>query len=388
MKQLSFLSGIALFSTALLFSSCGSNETQQQGPNGPMPYDVLALQPRSITLFTEYPATIQGEQDIEIRPKIDGYIDAVNVTEGQAVHKGQVLFKISNPQYQQTMLNAQAAVEVAETEVANARLNVSKTKPLTEKGIVSSYELETAQLALRSKEAALQQARANLSNAKTNVGYTTITSPFDGVVGTLPFKLGSYVSSATTTPLTIVSNISKVYAYFSLNEKEEMSFFRNTSGKTLQEKINSLPAVSLILADNSTYELPGKVETFSGQVSTQTGSFNVRAGFPNPHSLLRSGNSGKVRMYSDRKNAIVIPQNATFELQGKRFAYLVKKDNSVTAVEITTKEVPGGQFYVVESGLKFGETIVSSGVATLAESMKIVPKPVNADSVYTTKENL
>lgn len=384
MKHIHYLISATFLSTVLFFTSCGESPEMQQGPIGPMPYAVLTLNQQKITVYTEYPASIQGEQDIEIRPKIDGYIESVNVIEGQAVKKGQVLFRISNPLYEQNMRNAAAAVDVAESEVANARLNVAKTKPLIEKGIVSSYELESAQISLKSKEAALRQARANYANAKTNVGYTSITSPFNGVVGTLPYKLGSFVSSNMANPLTVVSSISKVYAYFSLNEKEEMAFFKNTTGATLEDKIKHFSPVTMVLADNSIYELKGKIETFSGQVSSSTGSFNVRAGFPNPNGLLRTGNSAKIRIFSSRKQVIIVPQNSTFEVQGKRFIYVVNPNKKVTGVEITISEIPGGQFYVVEKGLKPGQQVVVDGVATLTDNTAIIPKKTNADSIYSS----
>lgn len=379
MKKIQLISSIIL-STALL-ASCGNEKAPEQGAQGPMRFRVFSVSEQTTRLFTDYPASIQGEQDIEIRPKIDGYIDAVLITEGQTVKKGQVLFKISNPMYEQSMRNAAAAVELAQSDVENAQLQLSRTKPLVEKGIVGDYEFETAKITLKAKQALLMQARANLSNAATNVGYTTIKSPFDGVIGTLNFKLGSYVNSTTTLPLTTVSNIRKVYAYFSLNEKEQLTFFRNTTGKNLEDKIHQLPAVRLLLSDGSEYEQTGTIETFSGVVSSQTGSFNVRAGFPNPQLLLRSGNSGKIRLTSSVQNALLIPQNATYELQGKRFVYVLQKDQSVKATEISIREVPGGKLFIVDQGLQNGETIVTEGIPMLTDGMKIVPVKINGSEV-------
>lgn len=381
------LSLLALATSTILFS-CGEKEDEKAGPKGPMPFKVFAVEEQTTELFTEYATTLQGEKDIEIRPKIDGYIDAVLIEEGQFVKKGQTLFKISNPLYEQTERNASAAVELAETEVENAQLQYNKTKPLVEKGIVSNFELESARLTLKAKKAGLQQAKANLANARVNVGYTVIKSPFNGVVGTLNYKLGSYVSSATSQALTVVSNIQKIYAYFGLSEKEQLDFFRNTAGKTMQDKIKQLPEVTLILADGSEYAQKGKVETFSGVVSASTGSYNVRAGFPNPGTLLRSGNSGKIRLMTTVKNAIIIPQSATYDLQGKRFVYVVNKDQTVTAKEIQVREVPGGQLFIVDGGLRNQEIIVGEGIPMLADGMKIIPKKIAASqfiSIPTSK---
>lgn len=366
---------LSISSTSLiLLSSCGSDEQAPGQQMPPQEYQVLTVKGSNINLYTDYPAVLKGKEDIEIRAKIDGYIDAVLIDEGQTVRKGQVLFRISNPQYEQALRNAQAAVEVAEAAVESARLQVEKTQPLVNKEIVGDYGLKSARIELKSREAALLQAKANLANARANVGYLTITSPFDGVAGTLPHKPGSYVSSTTPEPLTVVSNIRTIYAYFSINEKQQLEFFRSATGSTLEEKIRLLPEVQLKLADETIYEHPGKVETFSGQVNSNTGSFSARASFPNPSSLLRSGNSGKIRILSSVNNALLIPQNATFELQGKRFAYVVDKTGSIRGQVIEVREVPGGQLFVVDKGLKPGDTIVIEGVMTLRDGMKIVPK--------------
>lgn len=363
-----------VFMLGLFVVSCGSEKSEAPGNMGPQTYNVIKLVEQPVDLYTDYPATIQGKEDIEIRPKIDGYIETVAVEEGQWVEKGQLLFRISNPQYEQALRNTEAAVEVAEAAVDNARLQVDKMKPLVNKEIVSDFSLQTAQIELKSKEAALLQAKANYANAQVNVGYLLIKSPFEGIVGELPFKLGSYVSSSIQKPLTVISNIQKVYAYFSMNEKQQLNFFREAPGKTMEDKLRHFPAVHLILADGSEYEESGKVETISGQIATGTGSFSVRAGFINPTGLLRSGNSGKVRMRTVLDKALLIPQNATYELQGKRFAYVVDSDGTVKSVELQVREVPGGQYFVADEGLKGGNVIVVEGVATLSDGVKIIPK--------------
>lgn len=362
-----------VFFLVLLLSSCGSEEAGGPQNNDPKPYKVMQITSKSTDLYTEFPATLQGKEDIEIRAKIDGYIESVQVDEGQFVKKDQVLFTISNPQYAQTLQNAEAAIEVAEAAVEAAQLQVNKTTPLVAQEIVSDYGLQTAKIDLKSKEANLIQAKANLANAKVNVGYLTIRSPFDGVIGTLPHKLGSYVSSNTSTPLTVVSNIHTIYAYFSINEKQYFTLFGNLEGKTIEDKIKNFAPVELVLANGSIYEAQGKIETISGQASPSTGSFNMRASFPNPSSLLRSGNSGKIRTHNEESDAILIPQNASYEIQGKRFVYTVDDQHIVHQKEIQIREVPGGQYFVVDSGVVSGETLVIEGVNTLKEGTEIVP---------------
>src|SRR4051794_5602039 len=258
-------------------------------------YPVLTIAPRQTTLFTDYPAAIQGQQNIEIRPKIDGYIETIYVDEGATVKKGQLLLRINAPQYEQEVRTAQADIKIAQADVNAAQMQVNKVRPLVEKGIISKYELESAQYNLEARQGALAQAQARLANAQTNLSYTAVTSPVNGVVGTIPYKIGSLVSSNTAQPLTTVSNIGNIYAYFSVNEKQALEFSKNTPGATAQERLATLPPVTLILADGSEFPQKGKVETGSGMVNTQTGSFSVRATFPNPGNFVRSGSTGTVR---------------------------------------------------------------------------------------------
>ena len=245
-------------------------------------YPVLTIAPRQTTLFTDYPAAIQGQQNIEIRPKIDGYIETIYVDEGATVKKGQLLFRISAPQYEQEVRTAQADIKIAQADVNAAQMQVNKVRPLVEKGIISKYELESAQYTLEARQAALAQAQARLANAQTNLSYTSVTSPVNGVVGTFPYKIGSLVNSNTAQPLTTVSNIGNIYAYFSLNEKQSLEFIKNTKGATIEKRLASLPPVTLILADGSEFPEKGKVEIASGLINTQTGSVSVRATFPIP----------------------------------------------------------------------------------------------------------
>lgn len=369
----------------LLLASCGGAKEENKGQQGPQAYKVLKVEQRATSLYSDFPASIEGEQNIEIRPKIDGFVQKIFVDEGQAVKKGQLLFTIDAPQYEQDVRNAAAAVNSAEAAVSTAQLQVNKTIPLVKKEIISEFELESAQNSLKSYTAALEQSRAALANAKTNLGYTRIVSPVNGVVGALPYKLGSLVSSTTTEPLTTISNIGKVYAYFSINEKTQLNFLREAKGNTFAEKLKNLPAVTLILSDGSEYEPKGVIETVSGQVDTQTGSFNVRATFQNPQGFLRTGNSASVRIPSQVKTALLIPQSATYEIQGKLFAYVVGDSSAVKSVELKVQATPSGQAYVVQEGLKANDLVVIEGITGLAEGAKIKPVPVNADSLKTLK---
>jgi membrane fusion protein (multidrug efflux system) len=371
----------------LLLSSCGGSQNQggamaAGAPQPPQSYPVFKISLHDATLNSEYPATLQGQQNIEIRPKVDGYVDQIYIDEGSVVKKGQLLFKLSAPQYTQEVNTASAAISSAEADVSAAELQVNKTKPLVEKDIISHYDLESAQYTLKARQAALAQAKASLANAKTNLGYTVITSPVNGVVGAIPYKLGSLITSSTAQPLTTVSNIGKVYAYFALNEKQLLDFSRTVKGNTMNEKLANTPPVSLILSDGSAYAEKGKVETISGLINTETGSASYRATFSNPLGLIRSGGSATIRIPQTVKDAVLIPQKASYELQGKHFVYVVDGKGSVKNTEIQIMDLSAGQYYVVTDGLKADDTIVVDGAATLKDGVVIKPEAQDNTAVY------
>ena len=236
---------------ASLFASCGSNQKKPMPANMVKSYRVETVSPHPVEVYYDFPAVIQGENVVEIRPKIDGYVERIFVDEGATVKKGQLLFQISNPQYEQELRSAEASVHTAEAQMASAQMTVNKIRPLVEKDIISSYELESAIYDLKVRQAALNQAKAAVANARINVGYTAIHSPISGIIGTLPHKAGSYISNATTEPLTTISSSGNMYGYFSMNEKDLLMFSRIFKGSTIQEKLKNLPPVSLLLADGS-----------------------------------------------------------------------------------------------------------------------------------------
>jgi membrane fusion protein (multidrug efflux system) len=383
MNKQSFLSIIA---ASVIIASCGNkNDKSAQAGGAPQvkEYKTLTLEPKSATLYTDFPATIQGQQNIEIRPRVEGYIDKIFVDEGAVVKAGQPLFKISAPEYEQEVRTASASIKSAQASLSAAKLAVNKVKPLVEKGIISKYDLESAQYTYESALATLAQANASLVNAKTNLGYTTVTSPVNGVVGSIPFRLGSLVGSNTTEPLTTVSSIGNVYAYFALNEKMLLNFTQTAAeGSSLAQLIKKMPAVSLLLSDGSTYSEKGYVETVNGLINTETGSVTFRARFPNPKGIIRSGSSATVKIPQDVDQKLLIPQSATFELQDKMFAVTVGKDGKTKNVAIKVLENSAGNYYVVTEGLKTGDQIVLEGVAALKDGSEIKPKNQSQEEVY------
>lgn len=367
-----------LISGAIILGSCGGDEKSKAAAAAAgkqsqvLPYPVKVVTSQTAVLENDYPATIKGKEDIEIRPMVEGFIKSIEVDEGSVVRKGQLLFTLDFPQYTQNIRNAEAAIKTAVAEVNNAEMEVEKVQPLVQKGIVSKYQLQAAQYALQVKRAALNQAQTQLANARINQNYTYITSPVNGVVGSIPLRLGSFVNSSYV--LTTVANTSNVYVYFSMNEKQLLDFLKDKPGSTQAEKIRRAEPVKLILSDGTEYIEKGKIETISGIVNTGTGSANFRANFENPQGLLRSGSTGSIRIPVTINNALVIPQKATFELQGQTFAYVVQSNNIVKQTSITVTPLTDGQSFIVNSGLKENDKIVVNNIQNLKDGDQIKPQ--------------
>lgn len=359
---------ILVSTLAIIMSSCGG-KTEAGGDTAPQKYETAVLSQGDATMEMTFPVTIKGQQDIEIRPRIDGFIEAIYVDEGSVVRKGQTLFKINSPAAIQGLATAQASIRSAQAQVSTAKSNADRLRPLAEKAIISQVQFDQAEYAYQSALAGLGQAQAALTNAQSTLSWTNVTSPSDGVVGTIPSREGSLVNPANI--LTSVANTSSVYAYFSLNEKQLTEFLNETEGKTQAEKIKNMPPVTLILADGSQYGEIGKIETISGVINVSTGSVNFRAEFSNKNGLLRSGTSGKITIPRTVHNVIVIPQEATIEQQDKRLVYKVQGDSVVQKTVLGTF-LPDGKSFAVTEGLTNGEKIVTKGIGSLTQGKKII----------------
>ncbi|WP_264559913.1 efflux RND transporter periplasmic adaptor subunit [Flavobacterium sp. N2270] len=367
-KKAYFLSSLILTISLL---SC-NNKQDVKKENTPMSYKVVQVSNENTTLLAEYPTKLEGITDIEIRPKVDGYIEKIYVDEGQEVKKGQILFKLETQTATQDAAAAKAKVDAALVEV-------NRLKPLVERKIISDVQLATA-------NANLANAKSTYQSIVARINYATIKSPVNGIVGTLPLRIGSYVSSQTAEPLTRISDISKIYAYFSINEKEQLDIMMNAEGKSFQDKIKKMPAINLVLSNGSIYQETGKIETFSGQANTQTGSFNVRASFPNPNKLLRSGGSGTIQIPTNLKDVTLIPQSATIELQDKRIALIVDSESKVKFVPIEVRPVPGGKYFVVDKGLNANDKYLVEGVGIITEGTPIKPEITSLKELDTPKK--
>jgi membrane fusion protein (multidrug efflux system) len=363
-----------IFLTVFFISSCKNEKAGSPATEMPLEYAVVTVNPVTVTIHQDFPATIEGQQVIEIRPMISGYLRDIFVNEGDHVKKGQLLFNIKNPIYEQQVITARASINRAEADVNTAEMEIEKIKPLVDKQIVSDYRLKSAELNLGSRKAALEQAKAELANAEANLAYTSIRSPIDGIIGTFPYKQGALVSSNSQQALTTLSNIETVFAYFSWNEKQLLDFLSGSPGESLDEKIKNIPQASLILANSTEYPEKGRVTLASGMISTQTGSATFKAVFPNREGLIRSGSSATIRIPEVKKSVLVIPQSATYEMQNKYFAYKVDSANKVAAVSFDPIPTDDGQSFLVTKGLKAGDRIVVEGINSLKNGVLIIPK--------------
>lgn len=371
-KQL-FIAGASAVSLSIMIASCSSGG--QQGPvQGQAPQiAVQTLSVGSSALDHVYPATVKGKTDIEIRPQISGFITKVHVDEGQRVSKGQTLFTIDQVQYQAAVDQAQAQLASAQTAVQTAQLTADNKQRLFDKNIISEYENQLAKNNLATAKATLAQAQAALTNAQKNLSYTVVTAPSDGVVGMIPSREGSLASPSMVPALTTVSDNSEVYAYFSLTERDLLDMTDNGEA-TLQERIAVMPEVKLRLSDGNIYPLSGKVATVSGVIDNSTGSASVRALFKNNNGMLRSGSTGQILLPVTQDSVIIIPQKATYELQDRRFVYVVTDSNTVVSRPVVVDPLNDGKTFVVNSGLNPGERIALEGVGvTLRDGMKITP---------------
>lgn len=359
---------VILVSILFMAGGCKKENAGQQETE----YSVLTVEPSTKELSSNYSATIRGQQDIDIYPDISGKLTKLCVTEGEWVRRGQVLFIIDQVPYEAALMVAEANVESATANLATAKLTYDSKKTLFEKRVVSSYDLQTAENAWLTAKAQLAQAKAQEVSARNNYSYTEVKSPSDGVIGTLPYRVGTLVSpSGMPSPLTTVSDNAQMYVYFSLTENQLIGMVRQYGSKN--NILKNLSEVELLLNDKSLYNQKGRVESISGVVDRNTGTTSLRAVFPNPDGLLYSGISGNVVITFRREGCIVIPQSATYEVQNQVYVYKVV-DGKASATPVTVSRVNGGQEYIVESGLKSGDTIVTEGVGLMQEGTPIKAK--------------
>lgn len=358
-----FIYLFAISSSLLTVTACNDkpDEAQaqaQQQAAAPASLEVLQLSRQDATTNQEFSTKLEGQQNVEIRPKINGFIKQVLVDEGEQVRKGQLLFKLETETLSQD-------AGAAKANVAAARVEVDRLKPLVAKGIIGKVQLDAAQ-------ARLSQAQSSYNSVATNINFANVTSPVDGVIGSIPYKVGTLVSSAIVEPLTTVSDAKVVRAYFNMNERQMLEFSKNTPGATMAEKMKNTQQVSLKLIDNTIYDQKGKLSAINGLIDPTTGTTKFRADFNNPNGILRSGNSGMILIPTTHKDAVLVPQFAVVDVQGKKQVFVVKEGNKVEAQFIEIVAEIDNQYVV--SGLEGTETIVVEGVSKLQNGAVIAPK--------------
>jgi membrane fusion protein, multidrug efflux system len=373
--------GVIFLAGLTMLEACHNSEanTNYSASQPPPALPVIQITKRPFTSYREYTASLEGSKDIEIRPQVGGYVEKIFVDEGAFVKKGQPLFKINDQPYLEALNNANASLAVAKANQSSAEINMNKLEPLVANNVISPIQLQTAKAAYDAAKAYVSQAEAQVGNAKINIGYALIKAPVDGYIGRIRSKIGSLVGISSLDPLTVISEVKDVRAYFSVSETAFLRFKDEYPGKTIEEKIQNLPPIELILSDNSVYPIKGKVEMVAGQFAAGTGAIPFRASFPNPNGALRSGSTGRVRISISLPADLVIPQEATYELQDKIFVFLLNDSNKVNSVSVHVSG-KAGNYYLIDQGLKAGDRIVY-GVETVNDGTAIQPQNMSMDSL-------
>ena len=358
---------IFILATALALAGCGQQGAEEKTPA--TDFETMTVSKQDITLEQSYPAQIEGRQSIKIIPRVEGYLHQICVKEGQRVKKGQVLFVIDQASYQAEVRAAEANVAVAKAGVETAQLNYDSRKTLYQKNVVSNYDLRTATANLAMAKAQSQQAQAQLQSARTNLSYTVLRSPSDGVVGSLPFRVGDFVGPSTQGGLTTIADAHEMYVYFSLTERDAMSLIARYG--SLDKAVTTFPPVILLTANGDTCAVVGRVESISGVVDSSTGSVSARAVFPNADNHLLSGSTGSIIIPNEMKQVIVIPKSATYEIQDKTYAWRIVEGKAESKM-ISVQPTSDGKNYVVPSGLTVGDIIVAKGAGYVKEGQEII----------------
>lgn len=363
---------ISLSMLILMASSCSKDEgkdkvqeTEKFPVTSPIAIDT--------TLPIDYVAEINAVQNVEIRARVKGYLDHIYIDEGKYVKQGQLLFTVNNPELNENIIKAAAVLKSTITELKAAELDLKNVKQLVDKNVVSNTELEMAKNKVDLAKAKVEEAQANESFAKIQLTYTQVKAPFSGIVNRIPNKTGSLIEDGTL--LTSISKNDEVFAYFDVSEKEYLNYAANLKTNAEQSK-----NVTLILANGEEHPFKGQIETTEGEIEQSTGNIAFRARFSNPDKILKHGASGRVRLLRKYKNALIIPQKATFEIQDKMYVYVIDKSNKVKTKPITTNSrMP--HFYIIESGLSPDDKIIYEGIQNIKDGMTVDPQFIEMNEI-------
>jgi membrane fusion protein (multidrug efflux system) len=366
----------SLFSLLILsiIASCKNKENlETENQETAKEYPIIEVFTKDITSKLEYVADIHAVQNVEIRARVEGYLEAILVDEGKNVTKGQSLFQINQEEYQAELNRAKANLKSALAETKSAEVELERVKLLVEKNVIAKTELDLAEAKLEIAKAKIEQAKADEIAASVKLANTSIRSPFNGIIDRIPYKIGSLISEGSL--LTTISDVEYVNAYFKVSEVEYLKYFNNKENDSL---LNS--KVQLILADGTVYPYFGKIETMETEFEIGTGALAVRAKFKNPNKILKHGSTGKIVINEVLRNSIIIPQKSTLEIQDKNYVFIVDNNNMVSMKSFKPLQ-RYGDFYIVSEGLKPGDKIVYEGVQSLREGKVIKPNMIDMNEI-------
>lgn len=360
------------------FVSCKNKNQDIAEQNVQNVFQVIKVIRKDVVTNLEYVADIQAVKNVELRARVEGYLDQILVDEGNIVRKGQVLFKINDEEYKAALNKAKAHLKVAQAEAQSAQIELDRVKLLVEKNVVAKTELDLARAKLSIAEANIEEALAEESHAAIRLSNTEIKSPFNGTIDRIPFKIGSLIREGDL--LTSISDINSVYVYFNVSEIEYLEYFRSNKDDSLFNQ-----KVELVLADGSVYPVKGKIETMGSEFEQATGAISLRAIFNNRDNLLKHGSTGKIRLKESIRNALLVPQRSTLEIQDKLFVMVV--ENNMTKLKSFEPLQRYGHFYIVKSGLTENDVIVYEGIQNLQEGSMIKPVMISEQEVFSKSIN-
>ncbi|WP_312090282.1 efflux RND transporter periplasmic adaptor subunit [Chryseobacterium sp.] len=366
---------VLLFAVLVMASACKNSDKETEQPTPSVEAEILTLQPTDAVIDQTFPASLQGKDNVQLRPQISGYIDKIFVDEGAFVRTGQPLFRINASVYREQKNTALASLAMAKSQLASAKLELDKYKVLTDNKVVADFQFKKAKTNYENAKAAVTQQQTLVASADVNLGFSVVKAPVSGYIGRIPNRLGALVGPNDAQPLTTLSQVNEIYAYFSLPENEILKINATRPGANLLEKLKSFRDITLLLADGKPYNHPGKIDMMDGQFDATTGSVTLRASFPNPESLLRTGNTGRIVMQSTEQNVFKIPLLATYEIQDKLFVGLLNNKNKMERVALKNY-IKSGDFYILKSGFKSGDRIIANELSGIPENSIIQPKKV------------
>jgi membrane fusion protein (multidrug efflux system) len=379
-----------LFLAVIVFSTVSCNEGNRKRKKNAevLEVPVFTLTPKSIEVPQTYVCDLQAIQFVEVRSKVEGFVENIYVDEGQEVKKGQPLFQLSSAEYNELVNSAKAKLMQARAEEKSASLEVERLKVLVDKKIYSKSELELAQSKKEMAQSSILEAESLLKNAQVGLSYTTVKAPFDGIVDRIPYKTGSLVKSGDL--LTNITDISEIFAYYRITENEYLEFMRgeldkNSDNEQMNQQVTETlqkeqEEITLIMSDGVVYPYKGKLETMEADFEQGTGSIALRVRFPNPDKLIKHGASGKVQMNNILNDVYLIPQKSTFEIQEYNYVYLVDKENKVN-VRSFRPMGRHGLFYVAQD-FQPNDKVVLEGIQLLKDDVTVETNLVEDDEIY------